>query len=112
MSIIGSKLILESKKANKKIGPANITNKRSLFPLVIATSIDALVIGITLTFINSSIFTDIMMIGVITFLVSFIGYHAGNKLKKLGKNNVKIVGGLILITIGAKILIQHLFFGG
>lgn len=112
LSLIGGKLIIESKKVDKLNKKTDINNFKSLFLLVIATSIDALVVGITLSYISNSIFMDILTIAVVTFIASFIGYHSGNQLKKLLKNHIKVIGGLILIAIGIKILIQHLFFGG
>jgi manganese efflux pump family protein len=105
LGYIGGKMIYESSKAGD-------CAKQSLPLLVIATSIDALVVGITLAFIDTSILTTIIVIGVITFLVAFIGYYAGEELRKYCKSHIKIIGGVILILIGVKILIQHLFFGG
>jgi len=112
LSFIGGKLILDSKKKSEDVQQTHITNIKSIFLLVIATSIDALVIGITLVFIKGSIFFDILSIGIVTFIVSSFGFYFGNKLKKIFKNNVKVVGGLILVMIGIKILVQHIFFGG
>jgi len=110
LSFVGGKLINESKKKMDCVKQTNIINYKSLFLLVIATSIDALVVGITLAFMENSILTNIIMIGIVTFFVSLIGYHSGKELKKICKSKVKIIGGLILISIGIKILIQHLFF--
>ncbi|MCX6732722.1 MAG: manganese efflux pump MntP family protein [Candidatus Roizmanbacteria bacterium] len=112
LSLIGGKLIHESLSGDvcdkKKIA----INFHSLAPLVIATSIDAAAVGITLAFINASILSTIAMIGIITFCVAFLGFYEGYVLRKFCKNNVKIIGGAILISIGIKILIEHLFFGG
>lgn len=112
LSFVGGKLINESKQkiSNKKL--KNTLNINLLLPLVVATSIDAVAVGITLAFINDSIITTIVLIGVITFFASFIGYHYGKEFGKFCKSKVKIVGGLILIVIGIKILVQHVFFGG
>jgi manganese efflux pump family protein len=87
-------------------------NNKSLLILVFATSIDALIVGITLAFVNDAILSNVIIIGVVTFLVSFTGYYAGEELRKFCKSKIKIIGGLILIFIGVKILIQHLFFVG
>ena len=110
LSFIGGKLIIESKEDRTVHIKTHTVDYKSLSLLVVATSIDALVVGITLAFISNSIITDVSIISVITFIISFIGYHSGGKLKKLCKNNTKVIGGLILISIGIKILLQHLFF--
>jgi manganese efflux pump family protein len=112
LSVIGGKMIYESMKGDHCQKRNNILEIRSLLLLVVATSIDALVVGITLAFINSTIFTNIIMIGIVTFFVSFVGYYAGEVLRKYCKSKIKVIGGLILIIIGIKILIQHLFLGG
>ena len=106
LSMIGGKLINES---NHKEEQGKL-KKLSLVLLIIATSIDAVAIGITLAFINESVLITIISIGVITFLVSFFGYYFGKKLGKFCKNRVKLIGGIVLIGIGIRILIQHLFF--
>lgn len=111
LSLIGGKMISESRNVALSAKKTNTTNIKSLFILVIATSIDALVVGITLAFIDGQIITDILFIGIITFIVSFVGHYLGSKLKGIIRENVKIAGGLILIVIGIKTLIQHLFLG-
>lgn len=112
LSCIGGKLIIESKKDKVVRIKTHTINYKSLSLLIIATSIDALIVGITLAFIGNSIITDVLIISVITFIIASVGYHSGEKLKKLCKNNTKVIGGLILILIGMKILLQHLFFSG
>lgn len=112
LSIIGGKLMYESNKKEDCTNKTTEINLHSLLPLVIATSIDAVAVGITLAFINNSLTLTVALIGGITFLVSFIGYYCGKEFKKLCKTQVKTIGGIILILIGLKILIQHLFFGG
>lgn len=109
--IIGIKLIIESKTKEDKGKKSDFLNFQSFLLLAIATSIDSLIIGITLAFIKNTIITTVLLIGIITFFVSFIGYYFGEQLKKVCKNNTKIIGGLILIFLGIKILIQHLYLG-
>ena len=110
--VIGLKLIYESRYSENKNTKKSIINYKALFILVVATSIDALIIGITLALIKESIVENILIIGLLTFIVSFAGFYAGKKLKTICKNRTKIIGGLILIGIGLKTLLQHLFFGG
>lgn len=109
--IIGIKLIIESKEKEDKGKKYKTLNFQSLLLLAVATSIDSLIVGITLAFIKNAIVTTVLLIGIITFSVSFTGYYSGEQLKKICKKNTKIIGGLILIFLGIRILIQHLYFG-
>ena len=103
--IIGINMIGESFKQNNISD--NIRFSEMLF-LSIATSIDALVIGITLSLFNLNIIISILLITLITFLLSLIGVLFGNILND--KLNIKmvIVGGILLIILGIKILFEHL----
>lgn len=113
LSAIGIKMIKESlQKENCESKTNSSTNFNSLVFLAIATSIDALIVGITIAFMKESTISYMLSIGIITFFVSYFGYHSGRGLKKICGNHVKAIGGLILIVIGLKTLIQHLFFGG
>jgi len=112
LSLIGGKLIIESKEDGLAHIKTHAVDFQSLSLLVLATSIDALVVGITLVFIGNSIITDVLVISITTCIIASVGYHSGEKLKKLCKNNTKLIGGLILILIGIKILLQHLFISG
>ena len=108
LTVIGSKMIYESftlKRTQEKLDPANIT---TLLTLSIATSIDALAVGVTLSIITSSIFTAVIIIGLITFGLSLLGTQLGRKAGHFFENRIEIAGGIILIAIGLKILLQHL----
>lgn len=107
LSIIGVKMIYESFKLSDKerVDPLNVS---VLFVLSIATSIDALAVGISLSFLNISIALPSIIIGIITFLLSFMGVYIGNKLGHFFEKKIEILGGIILIAIGIKILIEHL----
>jgi putative Mn2+ efflux pump MntP len=79
-----------------------------LLGMAVATSIDALVIGVSFALVEINIYWSILVIGVVTFLVSMVGMLFGKKVGgKLGKQ-MEIIGGLILIGIGIKILLEHL----
>ena len=78
--------------------------------LAIATSIDALAIGITFAFLKINIFTAIIITGTITFIISFAGIKTGSFLGVKFKSRAELTGGVILIIIGVRILIEHLFF--
>lgn len=79
-----------------------------LIVLAVATSIDALAVGISFAFLRVSIIQSAALIGMITFIICFAGVYIGNKCGCLLKRKAEIVGGLILICIGLKILLEHL----
>ena len=80
----------------------------ALLVLSIATSIDALAVGFTLSLVTHSIGLAVSLIGIITFGLSYAGYAIGKRVGHIFENKIEILGGLILIAIGLKILIQHL----
>lgn len=82
----------------------------SLITLGIATSIDALAVGVSLVATEKSIFFPAFIIGIITFVLSFLGVVFGKKFGKHIGSRAEIIGGIILIGIGTKILVEHLFF--
>lgn len=107
LSLIGGNMIRESfhpdeDKANDDVAV------RVMLPLAVATSIDALVTGITFAFLSVNIWLAVGLIGAITFAISFsgvfLGKLAGRKLEKYAG----LLGGIVLILIGLKILIEHL----
>lgn len=81
---------------------------RRLFMLSVATSIDALAVGLSFSFLNYSIYAPAAVIGVVTFLFSFAGVLMGCGLQKLLGSIIEILGGVILLCIGIKILIEHI----
>ena len=81
---------------------------KTMIPLAIATSIDALAIGITMAFLKVNIIFAVLSIGIITFILSFIGVKLGNKFGNKYEKKAEIFGGVILILIGTKILLEHL----
>ena len=106
---IGGKMIFDA--LHEKEGDAE--NEYSLkigelFMLAIATSIDALAVWITFAFLEVSIFFAILIIGVTTFALSLGGVILGNRFGAKYKNKAEIAGGVILILIGTKILLEHL----
>jgi putative Mn2+ efflux pump MntP len=109
LSLIGGKMIYESTKIgdDKEIRSLNLF---VLFLLSIATSIDALAVGLSFAFLKISIATPIIVIGIVTFILSFLGVLVGNRLGHFFEKKMEIVGGLILVGIGIKILIDHLLW--
>jgi len=109
LNAVGIKMIYESFKISptkKGFDPSNIL---VLLALSVATSIDALAVGITLSFITNSIVIAVIIIGLITFAFSYLGVLIGRKLGHFFENKIEAAGGLVLIALGLKILIQHLF---
>ena len=112
LAFIGGKMIYEASKPHDERNAADPLNVYVLFTLAIATSIDALAVGITFSFLDVDIWQAIAVIGVITFALSLAGTQIGKSVGHLFENRVEILGGLILIGIGLKIFIHHQFLGG
>lgn len=85
---------------------------QDLCGLGIATSIDALAVGISLVCIESTIAVEAATIGIVTFLLSAFGVYFGNHFGRKIDLKLDLIGGLILIGIGVKILIEHLWLNG
>ncbi len=108
LAAIGGKMIWESVKMEEETPKSDPLNTVVLLGLAIATSIDALAAGVSFGVLKLNILLVVSVIGVITFVLSFIGTEIGNRLGRHFGSRVELVGGLILIGIGTKILIQHL----
>jgi manganese efflux pump family protein len=107
LAFIGSKMIYDSTREGN--GEKEETLKlHSMLTLAVATSIDALMVGLSLALLQTSILEPILVIGLVTFLLSLIGFLFGCRLGRIFGNRVKIAGGLMLIAIGIRILIEHL----
>lgn len=107
---IGANMIRESFSKEEEGANASLAFKEMLL-LAIATSIDALAVGVTFAFLpDIPIIPAVSFIGVITFLLSALGMRVGNVFGTKYKARAELVGGVILILIGSKILIEHLFF--
>lgn len=106
LGIIGGKMIKESFEGEEEISDG--VDFKSMIVLAIATSIDALAVGITFAFLNVNIVFAVFMIGIATFVLSILGTKIGNSFgSKYGKK-AEFVGGIILILLGMKILLEHL----
>jgi manganese efflux pump family protein len=108
LAFIGSKMIYDSTRKEKESKEEDL-KIHSILILAVATSIDALMVGLSFAFLQTSILEPILAIGLITFLFSLLGFYFGCGLGRVFGNRIKIVGGLILIAIGIRILIEHLF---
>ncbi|WP_243684599.1 manganese efflux pump MntP [Methanosarcina barkeri] len=106
---IGGKMIYEALYGDPD-GKINSLNYPVLLMLAIATSIDALAVGISFAFLNTPILEPVIIIGCVTFFMSFCGAVLGYRIGHFFEHEVEIIGGLILIGIGGKILAEHLLW--
>ncbi len=112
LGIIGGKMIMEAVKGKEEsveiqeMDPP--LNMKEMFVLAIATSIDALAVGITFAFLDMPIVKAITIIGVTTFVISVLGVYVGNFFGNKYKSKAELAGGIILVLIGLKILLEHL----
>ena len=104
---IGGNMIKESFNEEDSNTNDDISVK-SMLILAIATSIDALAVGITFAFLETNIIFAFSLIGIITFVLSIIGVKIGNKFGNRYETKAQVAGGVILILIGFKILLEHL----
>lgn len=107
LAFIGFNMIREARSDEE-----NESNDRfdfkTMLPLAVATSIDALAVGVTFAFLRVNIVPAVSFIGCITFLLSAIGLKAGNIIGAKNRSRAEFAGGLVLILMGIKILLEHL----
>ena len=107
LSIIGINMQKESfqeKEINNRI------DFKTLIFLSIATSLDSFAVGLSFSFIEVNIIKAIIYIGIITFILSFVGIKLGNRIGKKFGNYAEFAGGIILVLIGFKILLEHILW--
>ena len=107
LGLIGINMVKEALSNDEEQADDSIAVKE-MFMLAVATSIDALAVGITFAFLNVHIVSAAAMIGVCTFLISFAGVKIGNIFGTKYKSKAELAGGIILILLGFKILFEHL----
>jgi len=107
LGLIGLNMVRESRSQEEEEVGASFAPK-AMLPLAVATSIDALTVGITFAFLRVDILWAITLIGVTTFVLSAIGVKAGGIVGERGKSRAELAGGLVLILMGCKILVEHL----
>jgi len=108
--LIGGKMVAESfrnKGSAKKVSD-NPTRSVTLIMLSIATSIDVLAVGISLAAIQQKILYPSIIIGVVAFVMTYVGTKLGPVIGKMAGKMAELFGGLVLIIIGIKILVEHL----
>lgn len=110
LAVIGFNMLKEGLSNEEEDEVDSRFSFRELFVLAVATSIDALAVGVTFSFLSVNLLEAVTVIGSITFVISIIGVVIGSMFGDKLKEKAEIMGGLILILMGCKILIQHLFF--
>ena len=116
LGIIGVNMILESRKGKDEVGVDSLANEKddncldykSMTVLAIATSIDALAVGVTFAFLKVNIVPAVLFIGTVTFTLSMLGVKIGDIFGTIYKAKAEFAGGLVLILMGIKILLEHL----
>ena len=106
LALIGVNMIREGLSSNDEPAPSLISLKH-LLTLGVATSIDALAVGISFAFLSVDILLAVFIIGLTTFVISFIGVKSSHFLGKKFKSKAEIFGGLVLLVIAVKILHEH-----
>lgn len=111
LGLIGLNMIKESReKAEEGECQNDSFGIKTMVPLAVATSIDALAVGVTFAFLNVDIVPAVSFIGTITFFLSVLGIKIGNVFGTKFKAKAELAGGIILILMGTKILLEHLGF--
>ncbi|NVO10628.1 MAG: manganese efflux pump [Bacteroidales bacterium] len=106
LTILGVKMLLESQKSSddKNIDPLDI---KVIISMALATSIDAFAVGISFAIIEVNMLLAVIIIGLVTFIASMLGILFGKKTGSRFGQKMEIIGGIILIAIGIKIVIEH-----
>lgn len=107
LAMLGAKTVLDSGKPEELAG-SELTHKR-IIVMAVATSLDALAIGISFTFMDVPLISSCLIIGLVTFCICLVGGLLGERLPVKSQKNAGILGGLVLVAIGVRILIQGVF---
>ena len=103
-------MIHEGKEEKEDEAKIHSISFKDILLLAIATSIDALAVGVSFAFLKVNLFEAVITIGITTFILSFVCVLFGKRLGSLCEKYAEYLGGIILILLGIKILIEHLFF--
>lgn len=106
LSFIGANMIKESRSECESVDSS--FGFKTMATLAVATSIDALVVGMTFAFLRVNIVPTIIFIGIITFILGIIGVKIGNTFGNKHRSKAELAGGVVLILMGTKILLEHL----
>lgn len=106
LGFIGAKMIYDSTKSED--GKEEDVTLFAALVLAVATSIDALMVGLSFAFLETPILIPALIIGVVTLTLSYMGFIFGSRMGSIFGKKIKILGGLILVLIGIRILIEHI----
>ena len=106
LGLIGANMVRESRAGEEKLDDSFTVS--TMLILAVATSIDALAIGVTFAFLGVNIVEAIILIGITTGIISGVGLKIGNVFGSRYKSKAEMAGGIVLILMGIKILVQHL----
>jgi putative Mn2+ efflux pump MntP len=106
--LIGGNMIREAVSEDESENCNDNVDFKTMIVLAIATSIDALAVGITFAFLNVNVPLAVTLIGITTFVISILGVKIGNRFGSKYENKAELAGGVVLILIGLKILLEHL----
>ena len=109
LAIVGGKMIWEGVSGSDDEAPLEVIRIVPVIVLSFATSIDALAIGISFGVLQTAVFIPALIIGIVSFGISFVGVMLGERLESFLGNKMEIFGGVILILIGIRILTEHMF---
>jgi manganese efflux pump family protein len=112
LAFIGGKMILEALGKKDRLEHRDPTRGWQLVMLSVATSIDALAVGLSLALLSVSIWSTCVVIGIVAALFTVIGLQLGRAVRPGTAGHLEILGGLVLIGIGVKILVEHTLLGG
>lgn len=112
LAVIGGKMIFESMEKNVCDYDEDYESLslKKMLPFALATSIDALAVGISFAFLKVTIVPAVILIGIITLAISMIGTRLGSVFGVKYKSQAELVGGIVLVLMGVKILLDHLNF--
>lgn len=108
LAFIGGNMVKEALSKDDDEEVDDKVDFKTMIVLAIATSIDALAVGVTFAFLNVNIVLSVSLIGIITFVISCIGVKIGNVFGDKYEKKAELAGGIVLILIGLKILLEHL----
>ena len=111
LAFIGGKMVWEALSPKEEETACAVTvtlDYKQLLLMAVATSIDALAVGVTFAFLKVDILTAIGLIGVVTFVLSAVGVQIGNIFGSKFKSKAELAGGIVLVVMGLKILLEHL----
>lgn len=110
LAIVGGKMIWEGVRGGEEEAHIEVVQLVPVVVLSLATSVDALAVGVSFGVLQTAVLTPAIIIGIVCFVISFAGVMLGERLEDILGNKMEIIGGLILILIGINILAGHLFW--